>query len=254
MGLTTHGSNEVQGEFAGVEFEDQRLAKRLTKVVEAVSAAPSKGFPQITASSAELEALYRFLKNERVNWRVLLEPHLRASALRCQKAGAAVMVHDTTQFAFGGDSRTGKVGHLSHGHPGFFGHFALAVSADGENVPFGIVAAQTFRREEGKKAPAIGQDRRPFEAKESFRWVALAEEASGVVGGVSLVHVMDREADDYLLLSALIEGEHHFVIRASGDRQVLEEAKYHLPLSRALRRVDDTLFRQVSAGARKEAR
>jgi hypothetical protein len=240
----------IEHEFVGAKLGDARLEQRLTKVVRALAAAPSKGFPQVMASSAELEALYRLLRNERVQWRAILDPHLRASSERCRAAGLAVMVHDTTMFAFGGDSRTDSVGRLEHGHPGFFGHFALALTADKVNVPLGVVAVRTFRRDAANALPKGSADKRPFEAKEAFRWAELAEEAAGNVGAMPLIHVMDREADDYILLSRLVEGQHRFVIRAVGDRNVLADTDFEIPLSSAMERVKRAVFRTVDIGAR----
>src|SRR4051794_13961342 len=110
---------EVMGEFSGARLKDARLGRRLDKLVQAVAAAPAKGFPQLLASEAELEAGYRFFGNERVDWREILEPHQAATTARCQaQKDPVVVAHDTTQFAFGGKSRAEAVGHLEHGHSG----------------------------------------------------------------------------------------------------------------------------------------
>jgi len=58
MGGELEAVEGVQREFAGADLGDGRLERRLKKVVGSVAAAPSKGFPQVMASSAELEALY----------------------------------------------------------------------------------------------------------------------------------------------------------------------------------------------------
>src|SRR5687767_5887089 len=193
-------SKNVSQEFEGVSLADARLTRRLGKVVERLSSSPAKGFPQLVASDAELEALYRFLGNERVQWEELIGAHLRASAERARGHAEVVIAHDTTILAFGGKARVEEVGRLEHDHPGFFGHFALVVTSDDTRAPLGVVGMQPFGR--GIVTPMTEAQRRhqdrtmaPDE-KESCRWAAMVDEVSNLLGpDTRAIHVMDREAD-----------------------------------------------------------
>src|ERR1044071_10094439 len=53
-----------------------RLRRRYLSLLETLSRAPEKSFPQMVADAAELEALYRFLSNREVTADKLLGPHI----------------------------------------------------------------------------------------------------------------------------------------------------------------------------------
>lgn len=55
---------------------DVRLSRRFEVILEAVSKFPDRSFPQAFSTPAELEAAYRFLNNERVDWQELLAPEI----------------------------------------------------------------------------------------------------------------------------------------------------------------------------------
>jgi hypothetical protein len=94
---------------------------------------------------AELEAAYRFFRNERVSLDALIAPHVDATVGRAVEVGSVSVLHDTTQFRFGGDSRRAGLGVLPMKGQGFFGHFALAVSGNGERQPLGLAGAGSCR-------------------------------------------------------------------------------------------------------------
>jgi hypothetical protein len=60
----------------------------------------------------------------------------------------------------------------------------------------------------------------PSEQDRWLRGVTAAENA--VAGRVSLIHVMDSEADDYALMAALVEAERRWVIRLCYDRKLAD--------------------------------
>jgi hypothetical protein len=56
-------------------------------------------------------------------------------------------VHDTTAFEFGGRTKREGLGHLiKSSAQGFFGHFSLALTADGSRTPLGLLAIETVFR------------------------------------------------------------------------------------------------------------
>jgi hypothetical protein len=58
-----------------------------------------------------------------------------------------LVLHDTTQFEFPGNSKREGLGRLiKPSAQGFFGHFSLAVSADGTRKPLGLLALETVFR------------------------------------------------------------------------------------------------------------
>jgi hypothetical protein len=203
-------------ELGGAELGDERLNRRLGILVDLVAQRPDAGFPK-ALDDAELEAAYRFLGNGRVTPEAILAPHLRQSARRAQEHERVLVVHDTTEFEFGGQKQRAGLGRLLRPGQGFFGHFALAVSADGTRKPLGLLSVETIFRL-GKATPRK-QRRKSDNRGESMRWRNGVEAAEGLLAsGTRAIHVMDREGDSYAILSALDAGKRSFVIRSFQDR------------------------------------
>lgn len=214
----------ASAEFAGAELGDERLTRRLMSIADAAAASPSVGFPEMTNSDGELEGVYRFLRNDRVTPQKILAPHVAATRQRAANA-PVVIAHDTTQFAFYGATRRDGLGRIGTGTnvQGFFGHFAFAVSADEARTPLGVVGVKTFIRswERRGRLPKAQRDKAPDES-ESRKWSELARDAHDAFPHA--VHVMDREADSYTLVSRLVAAEMRFVIRLCRDKRVLNSS------------------------------
>jgi len=188
------------------------------------SASPAASFPKMTTSEAELQGVYRFLENDKVEFEPLLAAHTAQTLRRIDAEGRGVVLilHDTTSFAFGGEARRGGMGWLGHDQQGAFAHFALAVSADGSRRPFGVVGLSVLMRdrpprraEKEKKKEISKKERAANPDRESLRWGKLIEETSQLaVGHAVPIHIVDREAESYELLAAMIGCGRRFVARA----------------------------------------
>jgi hypothetical protein len=214
----------TRSEFMGADFGDARLNARLLQLGESCAAAPDKSLPKATGRRSALNAAYRFFGNEAVNPAMTLEPHRKQTVERIAEAGLALVLHDTTDFAFPG--RREGVGPLhGTGDRGFLMHGSLAVTADGTRRPLGVIASRTWVRKEtprnkkGNGKKLAGSDYAKLTDKESARWGEQVREVRERVGHrAELVHIMDREADAYALLADLVAGGDRFVIRMSKDR------------------------------------
>lgn len=216
-------------EFAAVVLGDQRREQRLIRLAELCRAAPRASFPDIAPTTADLTALYRFLGSPAVRPDAILEPHSQQSAKRCADAGKALVVHDTTELGFPGESRR-KLGRLAGKDPGFFAHVALAVTADGSQRPLGILGTHTWRRTDPQSTtrradgkPKTGGDYHKQTDKESVRWFRLIDECEARLAGVQVIHVADREADAFRLMREALDHQMRFVFRMAHDRVLLDE-------------------------------
>src|SRR5687767_8961405 len=106
-------SPSVVSEFSSVALGDRRLNGRLEKIVSAIEGQPSAGFPKAMATSGDTEAFYRFVRNEKVTFEKLLEPHVRATLERAQDHAEVLIVHDTTEFRFEGAEKREGLGRLT---------------------------------------------------------------------------------------------------------------------------------------------
>ena len=130
LGRTKWASGAVASEYKGAEFGDARLGARLTRIANAADARASLGFPQLIDSDGDLEALYRFLSNERITPKAVLEPHVAATVSRAVGEVTCLVVHDTTEFCFGGVVDRKGLGRTGTSKAGFLAHTSLAVSSD----------------------------------------------------------------------------------------------------------------------------
>jgi hypothetical protein len=221
--MEPHARPPIVEEFQGADFGDARRTGRLLKVAEAIARQPDASFPQIAASDAELEGLYRLLGNPAVSLDKILLPHRQRTAERANAAGDVVVVHDTTEIELS-HADPHEVGFLQTGQPGFFAHISFVVSADGERRPLGIAAVQTLHRKSrsargGRKARRPGSVTTKQPDRESKRWDAGVVQSEALLPpGARPIHVADREADSYLLLAHLVQGGCRFVVRVRHDR------------------------------------
>jgi hypothetical protein len=217
-------SQDVAGEFRDAALGDLRLQKRLTKVVRKVAADPKLSFPQAMATVAELEGFYRLIRNDNVTFETLLAPHHGATIQRIEAHETVLVVHDSTSFAFDGTAPREGLGQLNRSGHGFNGHIALALSADGERDPLGVLGAHTWARTEESATSKRKQkvvsyaESRELET-EQRRWGDLVDAVEDRVGRPNaLIHVMDSEADDYKLIAKLEEAQRRFIVRLCYDR------------------------------------
>lgn len=204
---------------------DRRLHQRRDRLMAMLEAHPDTAFPEACADDAEVEALYRFLRNRRVSLEALVEPHVAASHTRCAAMGEVLVLHDTTDMVFAGDTPRTGLARLGKGRHGFWLHAALAVSADGLRAPLGVLSLAPFVRK--MQAPGTLKDERARfadPAKESRCWgdgIAAVRRRCGE--GVLAIHVMDRGADSYELFAAMLAEADRFVVRLTHDRRVVTD-------------------------------
>jgi len=211
----------LSSEVAEADLGDARLTQRLGLLIDSLADRPGESFPK-ALDDAELEGAYRFFGNAKVTPAAILAPHFRQTARRAAGRGDLLVVHDTTEFEFGGESKRDGLGRLLRPGQGFFGHFALAVGADGDREPLGLLNLETIFRYD--KAIPRKKRRAKDNRGESARWRRSIDEAEAhLAGAARAIHVMDREADSYAIFSALDSVGRFFVIRSFQDRVLADD-------------------------------
>ena len=209
-------------EFAGAEFGDTRRRRRLSAIAQKLAAAPGASFPDALATSADLEGFYRFTRNEAVTPEAILAPHISATVRRLAEHSEVLAVHDTTECRFGG--RRAGLGRLTASGHGFLAHFTVAVTLDDRRDPLGTLALETWARTTTtptalRKEKKISSTKALALTNEQDRWLRGVDAAEAAVDvATRLIHVMDSEADDYDLMSKLVDGGQRWVIRLCHDR------------------------------------
>lgn len=238
---------DLAAEMSGAEFGDARLSRRLRKVVETVQVAPGQSFPSLF-DDGQLEGAYRFFNNEAVTPEAILQPHVAATVARMAAERVALVVHDTSTMSFDPDGSRRGLGRVRSAGQAFFAHVSLALSGDGTRMPLGVVALSHHVRtgEKKKKAKAKANP-----DNERSRWgrQVKAVAASGV-DRARVVHLMDREADDFALFAQLAGAGDRFVIRVAHNRLLAENVDGFQKLAQAVTEIQSVAEREVPLSRR----
>lgn len=222
-------------ELAGSSFADERLGKRLRKLVGLLGNAIGSTVPLACQDWANTKAAYRFFSNDRVSEAEILAGHFEATRDRfAVTEGPILVLQDTTEFTFQRE-RTAPVGvtyavnsgkdkagrYRMHTVCGLLMHASLAVTTDG--VPLGLAAIKFWNRQKFKGTAAlkrkINPTRVPIEQKESVRWLENMRQSVTLFGAPErCIHIGDRESDIYELFCLAKELGTHFLVRTCVDR------------------------------------
>ena len=223
------------GELAGCTFADERLAKRLRRLLERLAGAMGESLPLACQDWASTKAAYRFFANERVSEAQILAGHFHSARRRFAATdGVILVVQDTTEFSFRREraERVGLTCRVNSGKDkagrprmhtvcGLLMHASLAVTTEG--LPLGLSAVKFWSRQKFKGAAAlkrkVNPTRVPIEHKESIRWLENMRQSTRLLGEPErCVHIGDREGDIYELFCTARELGTHFLVRSCVDR------------------------------------
>jgi hypothetical protein len=244
-------------ELRHVDLRDQRLNKRLVKLVDDLLHAPESSVPVASGDWAATKAAYRFWDNPRVDPEDIRAAHAAVTLERLEnyRHELILVIQDTTSFDFTDHPDTAGLGYLGHSkRSGFWLHTALAVSAAG--VPLGPLHQHTWIRDPKALGKRALRNKKETADKESQRWLdALAATEAALPVDQTVVTVADREADFYDLFAAPRRAGSHLLIRAKPRRRVrqverllgrtVRAAEAAGTMSVALRRGDDRPPRQA---------
>src|SRR3954462_8792249 len=225
----------VDQELAGSTFKDERLGRRLRKLLVRMAGAIGEPLPLACPDWVGTKGAHRFLSNEAVSEAEILAGHFRSTHGRVAAThGPVLVLQDTTEFSYRrarperigaittAPSRRGPDGRLRmHTVCGLLMHASLAVTTDG--LPLGLAAVKFWTRAKFKGTNAlkrrVNPTRVPIEAKESIRWLDNMRQATALLDDPArLVHVGDRENDIYEFFCAAQAAGTHFLVRACLDR------------------------------------
>jgi hypothetical protein len=226
----------VEQELAGSTFKDERLGRRLRKLLVQTAGAVGAPIPLACQDWANTKAAYRFLSNEAVSEAEILAGHFRATRGRVAATDGPILVlQDTTEFSYQ-RARPERIGAITtapsrreadgqlrmHTVCGLLMHASLAVTTEG--LPLGLAAIKFWTRAKFKGTNAlkrrVNPTRVPIETKESIRcWLENMRQATALLGDPArLVHIGDRENDVYEFFGAAQAAGTHVLVRTCVDR------------------------------------
>lgn len=235
------GPSWAEHEFGGCELGDERLTRRLVKIVRDQAAQPNGSYAQAAGGHRHaLKGYYRFLNNERsqLDLESLLQSHRARTLRRMSQERTVLIVQDSTDLNYSTRSQCRGLGQIGTNQTGAKSrglrlHSSLALSPSG--LPLGVVQLQGCAPESAR-----GKDRqRPIEQKDSYRWLEGFEEAmkiAALLPHTQVINITDREGDMFELF--------HFR-RSQADRKA--ELLVRAKTDRGLEGTDLKLFAELAA-------
>lgn len=247
---------DVIAEFERVHLGDERLNRRLRTMLASAARRPLASFPKLFRSSSKLEGCYRWCANESFDAADVLRPHVSNTLGRAHRAGRVRVVHDTTDIAYRGDRE--DLGIIEGDVQGYFAHVSLAVGSTEDREPLGILHLATHINKRTEERRALTRTERdmlgrntPRKRKKSHRWETSAMSVDSELDpSLERVHVMDVEADDFVVYAELASADVPFVIRT----RVTRSAGPGLTLDDVLAHEPSHIFRSVHLEARGKAK
>jgi hypothetical protein len=211
----------VDEEFKTLDLGDPRRDRRAKELVKRFASRPTASIPGACEGWAETIAAYRFLGNEHIDWRDMMQPHWDRTTARMGQLPVVLCIADTTELNFNGQDIEGAGPLCYEAQVGMYLHATYAVTPDRE--PLGVMNAWMWARE-----PRDANGRRGG-VKESVRWIESYEivaEQARALPDTRLVYVADREGDIAALMQRAQElGEPaDWLMRSQHNRALKGEA------------------------------
>jgi hypothetical protein len=218
-------SDWVDEELGTLDLGDARRDRRIKRMVSRMAERPGASVPQTFETQAETQAAYRALWSEATDPDAILEAAQAACLDRVRQEPLVLAIQDTTELDFTHHPGTTGMGRLKKADQrarGCLVHTVLAVSADG--VPLGQGWQKLWTRDPESESTRQDWWKRPFDAKESFRWVeGLRAVQATKPPGTTVVMVADREADIYEVFAEPRPEGSELLIRGCYDRKLRDE-------------------------------
>ena len=142
---------------------------------------------------------------------MILPPHIDQTLERIAAPEEVLVAHDSSTVAFRSEGGREGLTPARGEKQSFLAHCSLAIRADGSRRPEGVLAASYHVPTEAKNG--VLQD----------RWAAHVSQVHAL--GLSpdrVIHLMDREADDYDVLALLHQFRGRFIVRVQHNRRLTE--------------------------------
>lgn len=230
----------IDDEFRESKFSDERLGKRLCKIVKQLFDKMGNSIPMACQDWANTKAAYRFFSNPNLSETEILDGHFHSTKSRFDAtAGPVLVLHDTTEITYK-RSKPQSIGYtrkcgnrkglfdqdIKRAQCGVLMHSSLVLTTDG--LPLGFSAKKFWNRDKFKGVKAIyrkkNATRIPIEEKESFRWIEGVRNTNNLLKEPErLVHIGDREADIYELFHQSQQDNSNYLVRIKVDRRTEDE-------------------------------
>jgi len=212
------------------KFGDKRLDRRGSKLSALLYFGRSSSVHEVTSTEAEQKGAYRFLSNEKVEEKILIDTIKERSSFLCTDKDVLV-IQDSTECNLENHrnrlqpgSGVGVTG--NNQDIGFFLHSSLVLDGSTETM-LGLSDIQLWHRQEDKLDKKQRDYKNlPIEQKESYKWIKACKESKEHLSkAASITFIEDREGDIYEQFATIPDERTHLIIRSRDNRKLSDGGK-----------------------------
>lgn len=213
----------VSQEMRYLVLGEKRLEKRALKIIRDFSQNPTASMPAFCGDWAATKAAYELCKNPVAAPERFLAAQAQATWQRVTEHPLILIIQDTTSFDFSAHPTTKGLGPLENEKcRGFMTHSSLAVTPEG--VPLGLLAQQSWSRDENEGGQRHQRHQRAITDKESYKWLqGLAESIRHLPAQTQALVISDRESDIFEYFVQPRPPNVDLLVRACRERRLVAE-------------------------------
>ncbi|MBC7913367.1 MAG: IS4 family transposase [Pyrinomonadaceae bacterium] len=210
----------LKHEIENLNLGDKRRDTRIVKIINQLVSKPGSSIVENGESWSDVKMTYRFYNKDTVKESAIADCIFKATLERCKGSEVVLSIQDTTSINFASSAE--GLGYLDHGQgEGLMVHNNLVV--DQRGCPLGLIDQKIWARDKAEMGKAETRGQRSIEQKESYRWIESMQQSEALLKDCckKIVHIADREADIYELISAPRAPQSELLIRATHNRKTL---------------------------------
>ena len=244
----------AQSIFQTAELGDVRRTKRLVKLAAQLAAHTGQSIVQSLSSSADIEAAYRFVRNDNISPDAIAEAGFAATVQACKAVDCLLALEDTTSLEFSHQSVADELGHItSHkSSSGLEAHSVLLFAPHAQQV-VGLIEQHRWARDRAAHGQKKRRAKRDYEEKESYKWQRASQAMATRLGEQmqKVISVCDREADIIEYLRFKTDAQQRFIVRSMQTRCIEEDQNKLYSFSERLQSAGERMVQVQQKGGRK---
>ena len=215
----------LKNQWGTSKFGDTRLNKRIVKVAEKILTNPHLGLPLQTQNWAELKGAYRFLGNDKVNYKEIQSNHCVNSLDEAKKKTQPVLyIQDTTELDFSShESKKNELGPIGdYRRTGMMLHSCLAIVPGKTTEIIGLAHQIPWIRADnpGRRKTETKAQRRRRDT-EAMHWEKTLQSIGNPPSNSTWISVGDRGNDIFNFLSYCASTNWNYLIRVTQNRGII---------------------------------
>jgi hypothetical protein len=244
----------TQSTFQSAKLGDSRRTKRLVQLAGQLAAHTGQSIVQSLSSAADIEAAYRFVRNEDITPQAIAEAGFTATVNACKDFDCLLALEDSTSLEFTHQSVSDELGHTtSHKSSSGLQVHSVLLFAPTEQQVVGLIEQQRWARARDAYGQRKNHAKRAYEDKESYKWQRASQAMVTRLGEQmqKVLSVCDREADIIEYLRYKTDEQQRFVVRSMQSRCIEESENKLYQFGDTLQSAGERIVQVPQKGGRK---